>query len=189
MEDTIGDLLGKEYVSRHFPPEAKRRMNELVGNLLKAFEVGIGELDWMGTDTRQAALEKIRNFTVKIAYPDKWKEYPGSCTQAGRPGRQCHECAHGQCPARTRQDRPARRQDRMDHDAADRQCLLQSTRQRDRFPGRDPAAAFLRHEGRRRGQLRWNRRRDRPRNQPRLRRPGPQVRCPGRIARLVDGGR
>jgi len=77
MEDTIGDLLGKEYVSRHFPPDAKRRMNELVGNLLKAFEVGIGELDWMGTDTRQAALEKIRNFTVKIAYPDKWKEYPG----------------------------------------------------------------------------------------------------------------
>jgi predicted metalloendopeptidase len=77
LEGSVGDLLGKEYVSRHFPPEAKRRMDELVRNLLKAFEAGITELDWMGPATRQAAEDKIRNFTVKVGYPDKWKEYPG----------------------------------------------------------------------------------------------------------------
>jgi len=77
LEVSVGDLLGKEYVARHFPPEAKRRMDALVQNLLKAFEAGIGELDWMGPETREAALDKIRNFTVKIGYPEKWKVYPG----------------------------------------------------------------------------------------------------------------
>jgi len=77
LEDSVGDLLGKEYVARHFPPEAKRRMDELVHNLLKAFDAGIGDLDWMGPETRRAAQDKIRNFTVKIGYPSKWKEYPG----------------------------------------------------------------------------------------------------------------
>ena len=77
LEGSVGDLLGKEYVARHFPAEAKRRMDLLVKNLLQAFEAGIGELDWMGPETRKAADDKIRNFTVKIGYPDKWKEYPG----------------------------------------------------------------------------------------------------------------
>ena len=77
LENSVGDLLGKEYVARHFPPEAKRRMDELVQNLLKAFDAGIGELDWMGPETRRAAEDKIRHFTVKIGYPTKWKEYPG----------------------------------------------------------------------------------------------------------------
>jgi predicted metalloendopeptidase len=77
MEGSVGDLLGKEYVARHFPPEAKRRMDELVQNLLKAFDAGIADLDWMGPETRRAAEDKIRNFTVKVGYPSKWKEYPG----------------------------------------------------------------------------------------------------------------
>ena len=77
LEGSVGDLLGKEYVARHFPPEAKRRMDALVANLLKAFDGGIGQLDWMGPETRKAAEDKIRNFTVKIGYPTKWKEYPG----------------------------------------------------------------------------------------------------------------
>jgi predicted metalloendopeptidase len=77
MENSIGDLLGKEYVRRHFPPEAKRRMDALVANLLKSFDAGIDDLEWMGPQTREAAHDKVRNFTVKIGYPDKWKEYPG----------------------------------------------------------------------------------------------------------------
>jgi len=83
MEVSVGDLLGKEYVARHFPPEAKRRMDVLVRNLLKAFESGIGDLDWMGPETRKAAEDKIRNFTVKIGYPSKWKEYPGLAVGRG----------------------------------------------------------------------------------------------------------
>jgi putative endopeptidase len=77
LEMSTGDLLGKEYVKRHFPPEAKQRMDALVANLLKAFDVSIDELEWMGPETRQAAHDKVRNFTVKIGYPAKWKEYPG----------------------------------------------------------------------------------------------------------------
>jgi len=77
LEESEGDLLGKEYVRRQFPPEAKRRIDELVANLLKAFESDISELDWMGPQTREAAYDKIRHVTVKVGYPSKWKEYPG----------------------------------------------------------------------------------------------------------------
>ncbi|MBP7610637.1 MAG: peptidase M13, partial [Steroidobacteraceae bacterium] len=77
LEGSTGDLLGQEYVKRHFPPEAKQRMDVLVGNLLKAFDVSIDELAWMGPETKQAAHDKVRNFTVKIGYPTKWKDYTG----------------------------------------------------------------------------------------------------------------
>jgi putative endopeptidase len=81
VENSTGDLLGKEYVKRHFPPEAKQRMDGLVANLLKAFDASIDELEWMGPDTRKAAHDKIRNFTVKIGYPTKWKDYTGLVTR------------------------------------------------------------------------------------------------------------
>jgi putative endopeptidase len=76
-ENAMGDLLGKEYVKRHFPPEAKQRMDALVANLLKAFDVSIDELAWMGPQTKKEAHDKVRNFTVKIGYPEKWKSYDG----------------------------------------------------------------------------------------------------------------
>ncbi|HWJ05952.1 MAG TPA: M13-type metalloendopeptidase [Steroidobacteraceae bacterium] len=82
LEMSTGDLLGKEYVKRHFPPEAKQRMDVLVANLLKAFDVSIDELEWMGPETREQAHEKVRSFTVKIGYPTKWKEYPGLVTKS-----------------------------------------------------------------------------------------------------------
>ena len=81
LEGSTGDLLGKEYVKRHFPPEAKQRMDQLVGNLLKAFDVSIDELAWMGPETKQAAHDKVANFTVKIGYPTKWKDYTGLVTR------------------------------------------------------------------------------------------------------------
>lgn len=71
----LGEVIGKVYVSRHFPPEAKARMQELVGNLTKAYETSIRELDWMGEDTRLEALDKLAKFTPKIGYPDEWKDY------------------------------------------------------------------------------------------------------------------
>ena len=81
LETSTGDLLGKEYVKRHFPPQAKQRMDGLVANLLVAFDRSIDELEWMGPDTREEAHAKVRNFTVKIGYPVKWKEYPGLVTR------------------------------------------------------------------------------------------------------------
>ena len=77
VEMVLGDVMGKAYVERHFPPEAKKRMDVLVANLLKAFDVSIDELDWMGPETKQQAHDKVRNFTVKIGYPTKWNDYPG----------------------------------------------------------------------------------------------------------------
>jgi putative endopeptidase len=76
-EQAMGDLLGKAYVARHFPPQAKLRMDQLVANLLKAFGASIDELEWMGPETRAQAHDKLANFSVKIGYPEKWKEYPG----------------------------------------------------------------------------------------------------------------
>ena len=71
----LGEVVGKVYVARHFPPEAKEAMLELVNNLVKAYDVSIRELDWMGEETRAQALDKLHKFTPKIGYPDKWKDY------------------------------------------------------------------------------------------------------------------
>lgn len=74
-DEVLGELTGKLYVERHFKPEAKARMEELVGNLIKAYEASIKELEWMSEDTKVAALEKLSTFTPKIGYPNKWKDY------------------------------------------------------------------------------------------------------------------
>ena len=73
--DNLGEIVGKVYVKKHFSPEAKERMMELVKNLLKAYEVSIKELDWMSEETRKQALDKLSKFTPKIGYPDKWRDY------------------------------------------------------------------------------------------------------------------
>ncbi|MFM8571601.1 MAG: M13 family metallopeptidase [Pirellula sp.] len=71
----LGMPVGKLYVEKHFSPKAKERMNELVGNLMKAFEKRIDSLEWMGNGTKAQAKEKLKLFTPKIGYPDKWKDY------------------------------------------------------------------------------------------------------------------
>lgn len=74
-ESVLGEALGKLYVERHFPPEAKRRMDQLVENLKKAYAKRIEGLDWMTPVTKKAALEKLSKFRTKIGYPDEWKSY------------------------------------------------------------------------------------------------------------------
>ncbi|HSM30386.1 MAG TPA: M13-type metalloendopeptidase [Woeseiaceae bacterium] len=71
----LGELVGKVYVKEHFPPEAKERMVELVGNLIKAYDKSIRELDWMSDETKAQALDKLSKFTAKIGYPDEWRDY------------------------------------------------------------------------------------------------------------------
>ncbi len=75
VNNNLGEVVGKVYVARHFPPEAKEEMLELVNNLTRAYEISIKELDWMGEETRAEALDKLSKFTPKIGYPDKWKDY------------------------------------------------------------------------------------------------------------------
>jgi endothelin-converting enzyme/putative endopeptidase len=71
----LGEALGRKYVEKYFPPEAKARMQDLVRNLLLAMQDTIASLDWMGAETKKRALEKLATFNPKIGYPDKWKDY------------------------------------------------------------------------------------------------------------------
>src|SRR5436305_1621098 len=71
----IGEALGKLYVAFYFPPEAKARALELVNNLKEALADRIKTLEWMDAPTKQEALKKLAAFTVKIGYPDKWRDY------------------------------------------------------------------------------------------------------------------
>ena len=75
VEQALGESLGKIYVARHFPPEAKARMDELVQNLIKAYEQSIQSLEWMSDETKKQALAKLAKFTPKIGYPKKWRDY------------------------------------------------------------------------------------------------------------------
>ncbi len=71
----LGELLGQLYVAKHFPPEAKARMEVLVDNLIAAYADSIKQLDWMSPETKLRALDKLSKFTPKIGYPDKWRDY------------------------------------------------------------------------------------------------------------------
>jgi putative endopeptidase len=72
---TLGEAVGKLYVQRNFKPAAKARMDTLVQNLRQAYAVGIDSLTWMSPATKAQAKDKLAHFTVKIAYPDKWRDY------------------------------------------------------------------------------------------------------------------
>jgi len=75
VESLMGDTVGKLYVERHFPPDAKARMDDLVANLREAYRVSISDLDWMTPETRERALAKLDKFTPKIGYPVRWRDY------------------------------------------------------------------------------------------------------------------
>jgi len=74
-EGAMGEAIGRIYVERHFPPEAKAQMDELVDNVVEAYRESITNLDWMTPATRERALEKLDTFTPKIGYPVKWIDY------------------------------------------------------------------------------------------------------------------
>ncbi len=75
VNSNLGEVIGKVYVARHFTPEAKSRMSELVENLRNSYGSSIDDLTWMSTDTKKAAQLKLAAFTPKIGYPDKWEDY------------------------------------------------------------------------------------------------------------------
>jgi putative endopeptidase len=74
-DNSLGDLLGQEFVTRRFSPEAKRRALELIDNLTIALREDIPTLDWMSAPTKTAALAKLEAFRRRIGYPDKWIDY------------------------------------------------------------------------------------------------------------------
>ena len=75
VNDNMGELLGQLYVEKHFQAESKVRMDEMIQNLIKAYEVSITNLDWMSDETKQQALDKLHKFRPMIGYPEKWIDY------------------------------------------------------------------------------------------------------------------
>ncbi|WP_374459774.1 M13 family metallopeptidase [Chryseobacterium taeanense] len=75
INGTLGEAFGKLYVEKYFPAEAKAQMVELIDYLKKSFAVHINNLAWMSSTTKEKAMQKLNKFTVKVAYPDKWKDY------------------------------------------------------------------------------------------------------------------
>jgi putative endopeptidase len=72
---SVGEAIGRLYVEAKFPPEAKQNAEKMISNVIKAFQIRIEKLDWMGEETKSRAIEKLDKFTVKIAYPDEWEDY------------------------------------------------------------------------------------------------------------------
>ncbi len=75
LDGTIGEEIGRLYVEKYFSPDAKKRMEQLVENLRRAYKIRIEKLDWMSDDTRGRAIEKLDAFRAKIGYPTKWRDY------------------------------------------------------------------------------------------------------------------
>lgn len=84
MNGMLGEPLGQLFVARHFPPAAKDRMMEMIGNLKLALRDRLKQLEWMGEATKEQALEKWASFTPKIGYPDKWQDYSSVELDPGR---------------------------------------------------------------------------------------------------------
>ncbi|KGB58215.1 M13 family metallopeptidase [Sphingopyxis sp. LC363] len=79
----MGEAVGKDYVAKYFPPETKAAMDILVKNVLAALDTRITNLTWMQPETKVKAKKKLANFTTKIGYPDRWKDYSTLEIKAG----------------------------------------------------------------------------------------------------------
>ena len=75
VNGSVGEALGKLYVDKKFPPEAKAKAEDMIKNVMLAFENRINNLPWMAKATRENAIKKLHKLNVKIGYPDKWKDY------------------------------------------------------------------------------------------------------------------
>lgn len=83
LNGSLGEAIGQVYVARHFPPEAKVRMQQLVANLMAAYKESIDGLSWMTPATKAEAQDKLAKYGVKIGYPDKWRDYQALDIRAG----------------------------------------------------------------------------------------------------------
>jgi putative endopeptidase len=75
VNGNIGEALGKLYVAEKFPAEAKERASKMIQNVIRAYENRINNLAWMSAETKVKAIQKLNKLTIKIGYPDKWKDY------------------------------------------------------------------------------------------------------------------
>ncbi len=190
VDGAIGEALGRVYVARYFPPESKAKMDALVGNLRTAHgRAASRTLDWMSAGDQGARRSK------KLARFDRQDRLSRQVARLFAASRsisgdlfgnveRAAQLRLGTTVAAGSASRSTETEWGMTPQTVN--AYYNPMQERDRLPGRDPAAAVLRSERRPGGQLRRHRRRDRPRDRPRLRRPGPQVRRRRHAARLVD---
>ena len=86
VNGTVGEALGKLYVAKKFPPEAKAKAESMIKNVFLAFENRINNLPWMTKATKASAIEKLHKSRIKIGYPDKWKDYSALTITAAEKG-------------------------------------------------------------------------------------------------------
>ena len=85
VNGALGEAVGKVYIDRHFPDDAKTKMDELVANLSLALDQRLDTLQWMSEGTKVAAHEKLGKFRPKIGYPSQWEDYANFEVQTGTP--------------------------------------------------------------------------------------------------------
>lgn len=86
INGATGEALGKLYVEKMFPAEAKTKAANMIKNVIKAYEIRINNLTWMSPQTKLSAIEKLNKMTIKIGYPDKWKDYSALAIQSPEEG-------------------------------------------------------------------------------------------------------
>ena len=170
VETSVGESLGKLYVEAYFPPESKERMEKLVANLLADYRESIEAIDWMGPAPRRRRRPSSRPSRRRSA-----TRSAGSITARSRSDRATSPATSSARASSTTARDLAKLGKPVDRDEwfmtpQTVNAYYNAVAQRDRLSGRDAAAAVLRPGGRRRGQLRRDRRDHRPRDQPRLRR-------------------
>ncbi len=169
LDRMMGEALGKLYVDRYFPPEAKAKADQLVKNLIEAYDADIRTLSWMGDATRAKALDKLHHIRLKVGYPDKWRDYSAlSISRDDLIGNIKNMSVFEWKRQIARIDDPVDRTE-WEMTPPTNNAYYNRLAERNRLPRRNSATAVLRSERGRCGQLRRDWRNDRPRNQSRLR--------------------
>ena len=86
INGTLGEALGKLYVEKKFPAEAKTKAEKMIKNIFTAFENRINNLSWMSAETKVSAIAKLHKSRIKIGYPDKWKDYSALTVKSPKEG-------------------------------------------------------------------------------------------------------
>ena len=188
VPESIGMIVARRFVAENFPERTKQRYADMTRALMDAYRERIEKLSWMTDTTKAKALAKLSGVTAKIGYPDRWQRPFGAGDRPGVLLREHDEHLALVLSGVGRALWQAGRSNRVAHDAADVQRLLQRVEQRDRA-----ARGQLRRTGRgRRGHRRrgriclWRSVDHRPRDHARVRRRGAQVRRGRQPRRLVD---
>ena len=154
----LGEALGQEYVKRYFPPEAKQRATVMVTNIIASMHDTIEGLDWMTPATKEKAVAKLANLSVKVGYPDKWIDYSSVKITRGAYFEDTIAASRFSVADDHKKIGKARQSRALGHDPAHLERLLQPVHERDRLPRRNPSTSSLQPRQHGRGEL-WSHRR------------------------------